>query len=143
MQQPETPVGSLAASLSTLPSFIAYLVGSGSLLAGFTLLYTSLTPYREFALIRAGNQAAAIALSGALLGFAIPLASVIAHSGQLVDLLVWGVVALFVQLAGYLVARATFPQLPKAIGDGVVSEAIFLAGLSLALGILDAACMVG
>jgi putative membrane protein len=133
----------LAASLSTFPSFLAYFVGGAILMAGFTLLYVNLTSYREFALIREGNIAAAIALTGALLGFVIPLASVIAHSAHLVDLVVWGIIALVVQLLGFIVARLVFPGLPAAIVKGEISEAVFLAGLSLALGILDAACMAG
>lgn len=136
-------VNSFSASLSTLPSFLAYFAGGGLLAAGFALLYANLTPHREFGLIRAGNVAAAIALTGALLGFVVPLASVIAHSAQLVDLIVWGIVALIVQLAGFFVARLVFPGLSDAIAQGQVSEAIFLAGMSLALGILDAACMAG
>jgi putative membrane protein len=73
----------------------------------------------------------------------VPLASVIAHSAALVDLAVWGIVALVVQLGGFLVARMVLPHLPQAIEDGNIADAVFLAGLSLALGILDAACMAG
>jgi uncharacterized membrane protein YjfL (UPF0719 family) len=36
-----------------------------------------------------------------------------------------------------------FPGLPNAIVEGQISEAVFLAGLSLALGLIDAACMAG
>ena len=46
-----------------------------ALTALFLAIYVRITPYREFALIRAGNVAAAASLSGALLGFVIPLAS--------------------------------------------------------------------
>jgi putative membrane protein len=136
-------VDSIAASLSTLPSFIAYFCGAGALTTVFLMLYSRLTPEQEIALIRSGNIAAAIALAGALLGFVVPLASVIAHSARILDLILWGVVALLIQLAGFLVARAMFPGLPKAIVEGQISEAVFLAGLSLALGIIDAACMAG
>jgi len=107
------------------------------------MLYSRLTPEQEIALIRSGNIAAAIALTGALFGFVVPLASVIAHSARMLDLILWGAVALLIQLAGFLVARAMFPGLPKAIVEGQISEAVFLAGLSLALGIIDAACMAG
>jgi len=78
-----------------------------------------------------------------LLGFVVPLASVIAHSARILDLILWGVVALMIQVAGFVVARAIFPGLPDAIVEGQISEAVFLAGLSVALGIIDAACMVG
>jgi putative membrane protein len=133
----------VATSFSTLPSFLAYFAGGGVLLAAFIALYVHTTPHQEVALIREGNTAAAIALSGAVLGFVLPLAIVIANSASLIDVLVWGVIAIVVQLGGFLVARAVLPGLSKAICDGQVSDAIFLAGLSLALGILDAACMAG
>jgi uncharacterized membrane protein YjfL (UPF0719 family) len=35
------------------------------------------------------------------------------------------------------------PHLPQAVSDGKISDAAFLAGLSVSLGILDAACMAG
>jgi putative membrane protein len=101
------------------------------------------TPHREIALIRDGNIAAAVALNGGLLGFVIPLAGVIAPSATLVDLVVWGVIAMVVQLATFMVARLLMPHLPQAVVDGQVSDATFLAGLSVSLGILDAACMAG
>jgi putative membrane protein len=136
-------VGGLSGSLSTFPNFLAYFVGGSGLTAIFVLLYTNLTPYREIALIRAGNTAAAIAFVGALLGFIMPLASIIAHSVSLLDVAVWGVVALIVQVGGFLLARLILPHLPEAIEQGHVADAVFLAGLSAALGLLDAACMAG
>jgi len=133
----------VAASLSTFPNFAIYFVSAAVLTVIFLALYTNLTPHREIALIRDGNAAAAVTLVGGLLGFVVPLASVIAHSASLVDLAVWGVIALVIQVGGFLLARLLLPHLPQAIEDGSVSDAIFLAGLSLALGILDAACMAG
>jgi putative membrane protein len=116
---------------------------AGILAALFLALYARITPHREIALIREGNVAAAIAFNGGLLAFMIPLASVIAHSDSLVDLVVWGVVAMVVQLGGFLIARLLMPYLPQAISNGRVADATFLAGLSVSLGILAAACMVG
>ena len=133
----------LGGTLATLPNFIVYFVFGAALVALFLFLYTSLTTHRELALIRAGNTAAAVVMSGALLGFVIPLASIIAHSATIIDVVVWGIVALVVQLLGFLTARLVLPHLPQAITDGNVADAIFLAGLALALGILDAACMAG
>jgi len=130
-------------SLSTFPNFAIYFVSAVVLTALFLVLYTNLTPHREIGLIREGNIAAAITLIGGLIGFVIPLASVIAHSVSLIDLAIWGVIALVVQVAGFMVARVVLPHLPQAIEQGSVSDAIFLAGLSLALGILSAACMAG
>ena len=133
----------LASTLSTFPNFIVYFVVGGALIGLFLFLYVNLTPQRDIALIRSGNSAAAVGLVGGLWGFVIPLDSVIAHSAALIDLLVWGVVALIIQLGGFLVARLVLPRLPRAIEQGNLADAIFLAGLSVSLGVLDAACMAG
>ena len=130
-------------TLATLPNFLAYFIVGGALTGLFLVLYSHLTPHREIALIRNGNSAAAVALVGGLLGFMVPLASVIAHSAAIVELVAWGIIALVVQLGGFLTARAVLPHLPQAIEAGNIADAVFLAGLSLALGILDAACMAG
>jgi putative membrane protein len=136
-------VTGLGSTLATFPNFVVYFIIGGVLTAIFVGLYANLTPHRDIALIRGGNSAAAVALVGALLGFELPLASVIAHSAALVDLMVWGIIALVVQLGGFVVARMVLPHLPQAIEDGNIADAVFLAGLSLSLGILDAACMAG
>ena len=136
-------VTGLGSSLSTFPNFVVYFSLGGVLTAIFVVLYANLTPQRDIALIRGGNSAAALALVGALLGFEVPLASVIAHSVGILDLVVWGIVALVVQLGGFLVTRLVLPHLPQAIEDGNIADAVFLAGISLSLGILTAACMAG
>jgi putative membrane protein len=136
-------VSGIGGTLSTFPNFLLYFAVGAAMIALFLLLYVNLTPQREIRLIRGGNSAAAVALTGSLIGFVIPLASVIAHSAGLADLVVWGIVALVVQLGGFLAARMVLPNLPEAIQSGNHADAIFLAGLALALGILDAACMAG
>ena len=133
----------LGNTLSTFPNFAAYFAVGGALTALFVALYSNMTPHREIALIRAGNVAAAIALSGALVGFVIPLASVVAHSAGIIDLAVWGTVALAVQLSGFIVTRLLLPGLPHSIEAGNTASATLLAGISLSLGLLNAACMTG
>jgi len=127
--------------LATLPNFLAYLGTSLVLLAGFVAIYLYVTPYDEIKLIRANNAAAAISLSGAILGFALPIANVIAHSDTLADLAVWGVIAGIVQLLAWTVARVALPQLREDIAAGRVAPATFVAALSLTVGLLNAACM--
>ena len=127
--------------LATLPNFLAYLATAIALLAAFMAIYLYVTPYDEVALIRANNTAAAISLSGAVLGFALPIANVIAHSDTLFDLAVWGVVAGIVQLLAWGLARVALPQLAEDIGAGRAAPAMFVAALSLTIGLLNAACM--
>ena len=127
--------------LVSLPAFLAYFAVAIALIAAFLLVYLNVTPYGEIALIRQGNTAAAISLSGALLGFAMPVANVIAHSDALLDLTVWGIIAGVIQLLTYLVARFTLPHLAEDIPNGQVASGIFVASLSMAVGLTNAACM--
>jgi putative membrane protein len=127
--------------LATLPNFLAYLATAIVLLVAFVMIYLYVTPYDEIALIRGNNTAAAISLSGALLGFAMPIANVIAHSDTLLDLAVWGVVAGVVQLLAWGVARVALPQLQENIAAGRTAPATFVAALSITVGLLNAACM--
>ena len=82
-------------SLNNLPYFLSYFVSAVVLLAVFLFIYSKITRHDEWTLLAKGNTAAAVSLSGATLGFALPLASVIAHAASILDLLVWAVVALF------------------------------------------------
>ena len=127
--------------LETLPSFLVFFGIALMLLAVFTAIYVWITPHKEFTLIRAGNAAAATSFAGAVIGFVIPLASVIANSLNIVDMLVWGAIAMVAQIAVFVVARWLMPDLLKAIEAGQIAPAATLAVFSLAIGILNAACM--
>ncbi|MCC6472739.1 MAG: DUF350 domain-containing protein [Burkholderiales bacterium] len=131
----------LLASLSGLDDYLAYLALALALLALFLAIYVRVTPYREFALIREGNLAASLSLSGALLGFVVPLASAIAHSVAWWDMLLWGAAALLVQLAAFGGARLLVPGLATDIPAGRTAQGLFLGAVSLAAGILNAAAM--
>jgi len=127
--------------LSMLPAFLAYFAVAVALITAFLLVYVNVTPYDEIALIRQDNRAAAISLAGAMFGFALPIANVIAHSDTLLDLAVWGAIAGVIQILAYLVARFTLPHLGEDIPAGKIAPATFLAVLSLTVGLTNAACM--
>ena len=129
------------ASISGLDDFVAYFAMALALVAVFLTVYTWVTPHGEIALIRQGNVAAALSLSGALLGFIIPLASAIAHSVAWWDMLFWGGVALVVQLLSYFIVRTILPNLSRDISAGKVAQGLFLGTISLAIGILNAASL--
>ena len=124
-----------------LPTFVSYFATSIVLVTVYLTVYTLATPHNEFALIRANNVAAAVALSLSLLGFALPVASSIFHAQSLVDCLVWGLIALAVQLAVYWLVRLLVPGLSDKIAADHVGPALFLGVVSLAVGILNAASM--
>ncbi len=127
--------------LSMLPAFLSYFAVAVALIAVFLLVYVNVTPYDEIALIRQGNTAASISLAGAMLGFAMPVANVIAHSDTLADLAAWGAIAGVIQILAYLVARLALPHLAEDIPAGKVAQATFLAALSFSVGLTNAACM--
>src|SRR3954453_11164199 len=91
--------------LATLPNFLVYLAVGIALLAAFMFAYVWLTPQRELPLIRQGNVSASVVFGGTLLGFALPLASAMAHSVNIVDLALWGAVACIVQAIASLILR--------------------------------------
>ena len=128
-------------SFTRFDDFLAYLGVALALVGLFIAIYVRVTPYREIALIRAGNLAAAFSLSGALLGFVVPLAAAIQYSVNLVDMAIWGVVALVVQIVAFVVARLLIPSIARDIPEGKTAQGFFLGCLSLAVGLLNAACM--
>lgn len=131
----------LSNMLNMLPAFLSYFAVSMALLVVFLVVYINVTPYNEIRLIREGNIAASISLAGTLFGFAMPIANVIAHSDALPDLTAWGIIAGTIQVLAYLVARFTLPQLAKDIPEGRIAPAVFLASLSITVGLINAACM--
>ena len=128
-------------SLAGLPSFVAYFGISLLLLTLCLGAYMLITPHQEIKLIREGNVAAATSLGGVLIGFALPLASVVVNSVSLLDMLLWSVVALVVQLIAYAAVRLMVPAISRHVREGQVSSGVFLGAVAIALGILNAASM--
>jgi putative membrane protein len=129
------------ATLGGLPAFLAYFCVSVVIVVGYILLYTWMTPHDEFELIRKNVPGAAISLGLSLLGFSLPVASAIAHSANIVDCIIWSLIALAVQFIVFYVARIPVPDLPKRIAAGELAPAIWLGLASLAAGVLSAASM--
>jgi putative membrane protein len=138
--------GSLAAVLAALghglpallPSFVATLV----LLAIGVGIYVSLTRFRERELIREGNTAAALVLAGVVLALAIPLAALLATSGALLDIIVWGIVALALQLLTFGAISVLFGDLHQMIEANNTAAGLVVAGSHIAVALLNAAAMV-
>lgn len=131
----------LSVSLQGLDEFLAYFGLCAVFVAVFLAIYVRITPYREIALIREGNSAAAASLSGALIGFVLPLAAAVENSVNAFDLSIWASIALLVQLLVYGVVRLTLPDVGRHIPEGKAASGVFLGAISLAAGILNAASM--
>lgn len=128
--------------LHNLQDFAIFFAAAFAILAVFLAVYSFLTPYNELALIRQGNVAAAVSLGGAVLGIAMPVAMAVAVSHNLYTMLGWGIVACVIQLLAFLVARLLLPRLAEDIPKGGLACGVFLAALSLGVGIINAACMI-
>jgi putative membrane protein len=132
----------LGDSVRYIDDFLIYYAIALALFAAFTLIYTWITPHREFALIRSGNVAAAISMGGAMIGFSLPLSAALEYSVNIADMVLFAVVATVVQLATFFIARALLPGLPQSIEQGNVAKAAFSAALAIAVGQLNAAALV-
>lgn len=128
--------------ISNLPAFASFFVTAIVLMLAFLAIYVAITPYSELALIRAGNEAAAVSLGGAVIGFALPIAVSVAVSHNLYAMIGWGVVASVVQLLAFIAARLALPRINESIPQGKLASGIFLASLAIGVGILNAGCIV-
>src|SRR5260221_1754583 len=142
-----TPGGAVIAAWNSvvagLPVLLVHLATTTGLFLAGLVVYVWLTPYREIALIRAGNVAAAIVLSGQMLALAIPLAAMMAHSVNLPDILLWGLVTVVLQLIAFAAVAVLIRRLPAAIERGDVAPALVLACGQIVAGLLNAAAMSG
>jgi len=128
-------------SFAGFDDFLVYLSVSMGLLGMFAAIYVRITPHREIELIRQGNIAAAYSFCGAFLGFIIPLSSAVRNSVSLVDMAIWGLIALVVQVANFLVVKLMVPRICENIAEGKEASGFFLGAFSLGVGMLNAACM--
>jgi putative membrane protein len=128
-------------TLQPVGSFLLYFGVALLFEAVFIAVYTAVTPHREVSLIKQGNGAASISLGGAILGFTLPLGSVIAHSVDLAHMAMWSGVALLVQLGVFLLVNFLLRDISHRIEDGNLAVASTLAVASLVIGLINAASM--
>lgn len=128
-------------SMPGLIGFCTYFASAICFVVVFCMIYCKLTPYDELKLIRSGNSAAAISFGGALLGFILPLYSAITHSVGFMDMLIWAVIAMLVQVAVFGSVRLILKDLVQEIENNHTAAATLLAFCSISIGILNAACM--
>lgn len=123
-------------------AFLLAFFAAGLFTIAFKYIYQWVTPYNEKALIRDGNIAAAIALAGALIGYALPLASALSQTVSLLEFVAWATVAGIVQIAAFTGVRLLALRDVKArVENNETSIGVYLAGISITVGLLNAACM--
>ncbi len=128
-------------NLADLQDFLAFFVVAIILTIIFVGVYSTVTRHNEIKLIKENSTAASIAFSGSVIGFALPLASAMVNSVTILEMVVWGVVALIVQIVVYLLVRLPMPRISERITANEVAAGIWLGAPSLVAGILNAASM--
>ncbi|HYH22312.1 MAG TPA: DUF350 domain-containing protein [Azospirillum sp.] len=128
---------------SGLPILLLHFVATVLLFLGGVAAYVAVTPMRERQLLASGNRAAGILLGGTVVALAIPLAATLATSLSLLDIVIWGAIALVLQIVTFGIALLLFRDLRPMIENGNVAAATTLAALQLAIALLNAGAMAG
>jgi putative membrane protein len=137
------PTLGIAGALSIgLPLLLLQFVICIALLVVGVAVYTKVTPFHEWELLRTGNVAAATILTGAVIALAIPLAALLATTRTVLDIVVWGIVAILLQLVTVVVACHVMRRMRLSIDDGSLAAALPITAAQLAIALLNAAAMV-
>ncbi len=138
---PELQSPEIAAFANGFPLALAHAgVTLVMLILGATL-YALLTPHKEITLIREGNSAAALSLAGVLVALTIPLCTALSTSNSLMDIVIWGTSATFVQLLVFRVTDFVLHGLPQRIQDGEISAALLLVGAKISTALILSAAI--
>jgi putative membrane protein len=138
LQSPEIQAFATGFPLTLLHAGVTIL-----LLVGAAVAYIMLTPHREIALIREGNVAAALSLGGVLVGLAMPLSVSLKASSSTIEIAIWGLSTVVVQLLVFRGVDALLRGLPQRIQEGEISAATLLVGAKLATALILAAAFSG
>lgn len=139
-----TTLSLILASLQTgLPVLMLHFVTTLVLLGIGIVCYMAITPFNERLLIVKGNAAAGTVLAGTILALAIPLAATLATSALALDILLWGLIALILQLLTFAFATMLIKGLRSMIEAGNVAAALSLVAIQIAVALLNAGAMAG
>ena len=133
----------LPALQSGLPVLLAQFAAALALLGLGWLCYMRLTPFHEFDLIRQGNTAAGVVVMGTLIALSMPIAATLASSHVVLDIVIWGLVALLIQLLTFLLTVRLIRDLPTMIESGNVGASLLVIGIQNAVAIINAGAMLG
>lgn len=126
-----------------LPIFLVHSGTSLAILIVGAFLYSRITSHDEIKLIREGNVAGALSFGGAIVGLALPLAFSLAAAVSLWDLVLWGGIALVLQLVAFRLADLIIKDVSARIEAGEMSAAIMLVSVKLATAFINAAAISG
>ncbi|CAN5207512.1 DUF350 domain-containing protein [soil metagenome] len=123
-------------------NFLIGFVAAGVFAVVFKMIYSVVTPFHEGKLIKEGNTAAALAQWASVLGYVLPLASALAHTADLIEFAAWAALSAVIQIVAFVAVRQlALPDVKARIEANDMSAAVYLAGLSLTVGLINAACI--
>lgn len=128
---------------SGMPVLVTHFLAALAIFVAGVVIYNRVTPFHELGLIRAGNNAAGVSAAGATIGLALPIAGALAGSVNLPDLLLWGAFAVVLQLLTFVIVAVVIRRLVDSIARGEMAPALLLAGVQIAVGLINAAAVRG
>ena len=133
----------ISALITGLPFLISHLFITLCLLFLGITSYIFLTPLKELKLIKDGNLSASISFSGALLGIGIPLASSLSVSNSILEIIIWGLTAIVLQLLCFKVTDTFLKDLSKRIEDDQLATSILLFSIKISVSLINSAAIIG
>lgn len=128
--------------MSLIALYLGYFVVSITILVSATWIYTKLTAYDDLDLIANGNTAAAIVLGGFIIGVSLPISSTVFHSINIIDMIIWSLVAVIAQMLIYLAfSKLFFKTFNQGIESNLNSYAILLSCTNIGFGLINSACI--
>jgi putative membrane protein len=122
-------------------NYLIHLLLAAVLLAVFFVVYTRTTPANEVLLIRQGNQAAALSLGGALIGFSITVGSALMHTANYQEFFAWAFGAMLVQVLAYAVTTRVLNMAKDQIEANNSAFGGLLGAISISIGVINGACI--
>jgi putative membrane protein len=123
------------------PDFLIHGGVTLALLMAGCIVHMLLTPMKEMQLIRAGNVSAGISVGAVIVGLAVPMSACLATATTVYDILIWGVVAILLQLLAFRASDLLLRDLPKRIERDEVGAALVLACVKIAAAMIMAAAL--
>ena len=133
----------MSALITGLPFLVSHLFITLCLLFIGITSYIFLTPIKELKLIKDGNLSASISFSGALLGIGIPLASSLSVSNSILEIIIWGLTAIVLQLLCFKVTDTFLKDLSKRIEDNQLATSILLFSIKISVSLINSAAIIG
>jgi putative membrane protein len=122
-------------------NYLIHLLLAAVLLAVFFKAYTWMTPFDEVKLIRQGNQAAALSLGGALIGFSITIGSALMHTADYREFAAWAFGAMVVQMLAYAITTRVLNMSKDQIEANNAAFGGLLGAISISIGVINGACI--